>query len=249
MTGAAKGDVRRGDAGAELQDVRALGKDAGGLVVDDVRAVADAEDVGVGAIAADQSIVAKAPIECVVAEETFHDIVAIRALQQDLLDIEGVPKTAVGETELLDVVMAHAQVVGAEVVPDRQAVGGADDIEDQVVTGTAQNDVRLGDAVLEDHPVVVPRQNSGDLIVDDVLAVAAAEDIGVAVVAAVQGVVAGAAVQPVVIIEAVDGVVALRLPVGDHLHHDVFPVVIAAVVESEELDTVEPLLLENTRIG
>ena len=111
----------------------------------------------------------------------------------------------------------------------------------QQVVGRAvarEGHVRNGNVGAELQRVRRRRQHVGLLVVDRVVAVAAPEQVGVAVVAAGHEVVARLAVDRVGVIGAVERVVALAAG-GDLMQH-VFPGERRAVGELEFLDAVEP---------
>ena len=189
------GDVQA----ADVEDVSAR---AALEVADGVGAVASPEDEGVAAAAAGkpiaaepaveavaagaalQGVVAGAASEAVVATEADDNIVAAgRGLGEvGLLEVGVGPARAVGEADLLDAVCI--------LLVKGDAVGRALDRENDVVGvgRLADGDIGGGNPGAEDQAVA-----AAAIVVDDVLAVAAAEQVGVAAGAALQGVVAGAA--------------------------------------------------------
>ena len=242
-------DVRRRDAGAELQDIRQIRKDAGLLVENGVRAVTKVEDVGVAGIAALQGIVPGTAVQNIGAEEADQGVVAAGGLQERGLNHRPPPDRAVGKVEALDFAGTAAQVIGLELVLDGQAVRRPVQADNQIVASAVEHDVGDRNAGTELNPIAILEESVHLVIEDDVLAVAEVEDIGIASGLAAHEVVTAAGVEPVVRPKAEDRVVAGRRGLCDEKRLDSRPIQALGIRELQAFYPGERLNAEDARVG
>ena len=188
-------DVGGRDARAERKAIEiALAADVGHAVV----AVTGIEAIAVGAVAARERVVAGAAREIVVLEGSGEVVgrggpdegAAELPAFHERDEVRAVPQRAVRQDDLFDPGLAGQGLTDqADHVVRRREM-------DQHVLAVGRHEdrrVRRGERAVEQQPVEVPRTAVGD----DRLALARAEDVGVAPRAAVQPVAAGAAFQDV----------------------------------------------------
>jgi len=150
-------------------------------------------------------VVAVARVDGVVGGVARQRVIARRGGEHLGLDGGHVPHRAVGELEVLHHVARCT--VGVEVALHRQAVVGAIDANDQVVTGAGERHAGGGDARAQQDGVGVGANCFAVVVVDGVLARAFGEDVGVGTRATAQVVVAAAAVDDIVAVFSIDVVV------------------------------------------
>ena len=162
-----------------------------------------------------EAVVAAAAADDVGRRRAAHVVVAAGAREQHAHQRGGIPFGAVREAHALQAVVGVGGVVAIEEAVDDDLVGRAGDAQLQravaaevVVVGLAHDHVARRDAVLEDQHVGA-HLAAVVVVVQPVLAIAAAEHEGVAAGARIEGVVAQAAFQRVVAVAAVQAVVAL----------------------------------------
>ena len=167
-----------------------------------------------------------------------------------------VQRRPVGEGERLDPVHPdgpeHPGVGFHELVGDGQSLIGIIGEVDHQVVGAAdpvEGQVREDNAGLERDRVELAADDVGVVVVDDVVAVARPDQIGVVAVAAGQVVVAGPAIDRVVGLVAIDMVVARGLRGMQHQVPNLLISQGGTVVEGDQLDLVAPDRAEHAGFG
>ena len=156
-------------------------------------------------------------------------VVARRGNEHPSLDIGQAPHHCVGELDVFERVAVDAHAVAVEVAVDRDLIGRAVDLENQVVAHAAGGHVAAQHPGLELQHVAladvgVGRTVDACVVRDSVLPVAPAEQIGVAAVATHQMVVARAAVEHVVVAQpaaAVPASAAVQVVIASTAHQGV----------------------------
>ena len=124
---------------------------------------------------------------------------------------------------------------------------GCDEID--TVFRMRKDDVGEPDARSETQSIAIGGQNVFHPVVDHVVTVAVAEEVGVRIVAAGESVVTGPAVENVRCGEPEDRVVAVRFLRRNGTSEDLVPTDLPVVGKIQDLDTIHPNLAEDAGIG